>query len=202
MTRLTALAIAVLLMPLTGIAQETIELSDKPRVRVETTLGNFVIELNRRRAPLTVEAFLGYVNEGHFSGTIFHRVVPSFIVQGGGFTADLEPKPVEGNVVNESGNGLSNLRGTVGLARSAGPHSGSSQFYVNLADNLDLNPRPTRWGYAVFGQVVEGMDVIDSIGDQPTSSGGPFERNVPVEPVVIERVAVQADSVSSSSSGE
>lgn len=191
--RLLLSAFAVLLLPPAAFAQAALELTDRPRVRVETTLGDFVVELNRRRAPLTVEAFLSHVNEGHYEDTIFHRVVPGFIVQAGGYTADLEEKPVDQNVFNESGNGLSNLRGTVGLARTSEPHSGTSQFYVNLADNLDLNPRPTRWGYAVFGEVVEGMEVVDAIGDQPTSSGGPFEANVPVEPIVIERIAVLSE---------
>jgi cyclophilin family peptidyl-prolyl cis-trans isomerase len=161
-----------------------------PRVRVMTSAGSFVIELDPGRAPLTVEAFLGYVNKGYYAGTVFHRVVPGFIAQAGGYTADLEPKAGTTNVVNESGNGLSNLRGTVGLARTAEPHSGTSQFFVNLADNVDLNPRPTRWGYTVFGKVVEGMEVVDDIGHRPTGPGGQFDRNVPVEPVVIEAIQV------------
>ena len=119
---------------------------------------------------------------------MFHRVVAGFIAQAGGYTADLNPKPTTGSVVNESGNGLSNLRGTVGFARANEPHSGTSQFYINLADNLDLNPRPTRWGYAVFGTVVEGMEVVDEIGHRPTGAGGPFDRSVPVDPVTIERI--------------
>ena len=157
-------------------------------MRVVTSAGNFVIELDRNRAPRTVEAFLKYVKEGFYSGTIFHRVVAGFIAQAGGYTADMEPKPITENIINESGNGLSNLRGTVALARSNEPHSATSQFYVNLADNIDLNPRPTRWGYAVFGKVVEGMEVADDIGHRPTAGGGPFDRNVPVEPIVIERI--------------
>jgi cyclophilin family peptidyl-prolyl cis-trans isomerase len=159
-----------------------------PRVRVVTTAGSFVVELDRTRAPLTVEAFLGYVNSGFYAGTIFHRVVAGFVAQAGGYTKDFQPKAVTANVHNESGNGLSNLRGTVGFARSNEPHSGTSQFYVNLADNLDLNPRATRWGYAVFGKVVEGMEVVDEIGHRPTGPGGPFDRSVPVEAVVIEKI--------------
>ena len=161
--------------------------NNSPRVRVVTNAGSFVIELDRTRAPLTVEAFLGYVNDGFYVGTIFHRIVAGFIVQGGGFTKDLEQKPVTKSVFNESGNGLSNLRGTVGFARSGEPHSGTSQFYINIADNLDLNPRPTRWGYAVFGKIVEGMDVVDAIGSRPTGAKPPFDRNVPIDTVVIER---------------
>jgi cyclophilin family peptidyl-prolyl cis-trans isomerase len=155
---------------------------------VVTTAGNFVIELDPNRAPRTVEAFLNYVKTGFYSGVIFHRVVAGFIAQAGGYTAEMVAKPVTENVINESGNGLSNLRGTVGFARSTEPHSGTSQFYVNLADNIDLNPRPTRWGYAVFGKVVEGMEVVDDIGHRPTAGGGPFQSSVPVEPIVIQRI--------------
>lgn len=170
-------------------AQETIDTS-APRVRVETNVGSFVIELDRVRAPLTVENFLHYVTQGHYAGTIFHRVVPGFIIQGGGYTKNFELKPTDQNVFNESGNGLSNLRGTVGLARSTGPHSGNAQFYINLADNLNLNPRPTRWGYAVFGKVVEGMEVVNEIGERATGAAGPFDRDVPIDPVTIENVVL------------
>jgi cyclophilin family peptidyl-prolyl cis-trans isomerase len=180
-----------LLLASTGLAaQETQPAEGAPRVRVVTTAGNFVIELDRNRAPRTVEAFLKYVKDGFYSGVIFHRVVAGFIAQAGGYTPDMQPKPVTENVVNESGNGLSNLRGSVGFARSNEPHSGTSQFYVNLADNVDLNPRPTRWGYAVFGKVIEGMEVVDDIGHRPTAGGGPFDRSVPVEPIIIERIEV------------
>jgi peptidyl-prolyl cis-trans isomerase A (cyclophilin A) len=191
--RLASLLLCLLLLPQLSAAQEApaaeaSPATGAPRVRVVTTAGNFVIELDRNRAPRTVEAFLKYVEDGFYSGVIFHRVVAGFIAQAGGYTPDLEPKAVTENIINESGNGLSNLRGTVGLARSNEPHSATSQFYVNLADNIDLNPRPTRWGYAVFGKVVEGMEVVDDIGHRPTAGGGPFDRNVPVEPIVIERV--------------
>ncbi len=190
--RLASLLACLLLAPHLSAAQDTAEpltpTSTSPRVRVVTTAGNFVIELDRNRAPLTVDAFLKYTSDGFYAGVVFHRVVPGFIAQAGGFTPDMQPKPVTENIFNESGNGLSNLRGTVGLARSTEPHSGTSQFYVNLADNVDLDPRPTRWGYAVFGKVVEGMEVVDDIGHRPTAGGGPFDRNVPVEPIVIERI--------------
>jgi len=159
-----------------------------PRVRVVTNAGSFVIELDRGRAPLTVEAFLKFVEQDFYSGVIFHRVVQGFVAQAGGYTVDMTQKPVTANLFNESGNGLSNLRGTVGFARSNEPHSGTSQFYINLADNIDLNPRPTRWGYAVFGKVIEGMEVVDDIGHRPTAGGGPFDRSVPVEPIIIERI--------------
>jgi cyclophilin family peptidyl-prolyl cis-trans isomerase len=159
-----------------------------PHVRVTTNAGSFVIELDDLRAPLTVANFLKYVDEGFYAGTVFHRVIPGFIAQGGGYTADYELKPTTGTVPNEAGNGLSNLRGTVGMARSGEPHSGTAQFYINLNDNLELDPRPTRWGYAVFGKITEGMDVVDDIGHRPTGAAGPFDRDVPVNPVVIQKV--------------
>jgi cyclophilin family peptidyl-prolyl cis-trans isomerase len=185
-----ALAAIGLVVALAGMAQETSEMSDEPRVRVVTNVGDFVIQLDRIRAPLTVESFLQYVEEGHYEGTIFHRVIGGFVAQAGGYTADMNLKPAERTTFNEAGNGLSNMRGTVGLARSNEPHSGTSQFYINLTDNLDLNPRPTRWGYAVFGTVEEGMDVVDQIGGSPTGPGGPFDRNVPVDPIIIERIEI------------
>lgn len=159
-----------------------------PRVRVVTTAGDFIIRLDANRAPLTVESFLEGVDSGFYEGTIFHRVIAGFVAQTGGYTVDVQLKPTDVSVHNESGNGLSNMRGTVGLARSNEPHSGSTQFYINLADNLDLNPRPTRWGYAVFGTIDEGMDVIDNIGHSATAGGGQFDRNVPITPIVIERI--------------
>lgn len=171
-------------------AQEAEIVSTDPRVNVVTSAGSFVIELDVDRAPLTVENFLAYAREGHYDGTVFHRVIQGFVAQAGGYTGDFQLKPAERMVVNEAGNGLSNLRGTVGLARTSDPHSGNAQFYINLVDNLDLNPRPTRWGYAVFGTVVEGMEVVDEIGHVPTGANATFERNVPVQNIVIERIEV------------
>ena len=173
-------------------AQEPEALSD-PQVRFETSLGAFVMELDRDRAPLTVENFLTYVREGYYEGTVFHRVIQGFVAQGGGFTANMQEKSPERSVVNESGNGLSNLRGTVGLARTNAPHSGNAQFYINLDDNTDLNPRPTRWGYTVFGTIVEGMEVVDEIGHVPTGAGGTFDRNVPVQPILVERAEILSE---------
>jgi cyclophilin family peptidyl-prolyl cis-trans isomerase len=160
-----------------------------PQVRVTTNMGEFVIELNPDRAPLTVANFLRYVKEGYYSETLFHRVVANFVIQGGGHSAsDLKLKPVHEAVHNESGNGIQNKRGTVGLARGESPHSGNGQFYVNLVDNPDLDPLPTRWGYAVFGKVVQGMDVVDRIGVTPTGASGPFKSDTPLKPVIIEKV--------------
>lgn len=157
-------------------------------VTFQTTAGTFTVELDTTRAPLTSAHFLQYVEQGHYEGTVFHRVVEGFVAQAGGFTEALEEKPAEATVVNEAGNGLSNLRGTVGMARTNDPHSANSQFYVNLVDNAALDPQPTRWGYAVFGRVVRGMEVIDAIGHVATGPGGRFDRSVPVEPIIIERV--------------
>ncbi len=162
-----------------------------PKVEVVTSMGSFVIELNARRAPLTTEAFLGFVQEGHYEGTIFHRVIEGFVAQAGGYDTDFNEKPVSSSVPNESGNGLSNLRGTIGLARTSDPHSGNAQFYINLINNASLDPNPARWGYAVFGQVVKGMEVVDAIGHVGTGPGGPFPRDVPSQPIVIERIALQ-----------
>jgi cyclophilin family peptidyl-prolyl cis-trans isomerase len=164
------------------------------RVRVTTNLGAFVVELQRDRAPLSVENFLGYVRSGYYSNTLFHRVISNFVIQGGGVGLDYKAKPVSKPIANEAGNGLKNLRGTVGLARASGPHSGDCQFYVNVADNADLDPLPTRWGYAVFGRVVEGMEVVDRISVSPTGSAGPFKQDAPIAPVVIQKVELLADT--------
>lgn len=163
--------------------------SPAPHVRVTTSMGQFLIELDPERAPLTVANFLRYVREGHYTDTLIHRVVGNFVIQGGGHAAaDMQLKPNHESVVNESGNGLQNKRGAVGLARSEGPHSGNSQFYVNISDNPDLDPVATRWGYAVFGRVVEGMDVVDRIGAVATGSVGPFKSDAPLKPVIIQKV--------------
>ena len=161
-----------------------------PQVRVTTNMGSFVIELRPDRAPLTVADFLRYVQEGFYSNTLFHRVVANFVVQGGGHAAT-DPyalKPTYPPIDNESGNGLQNKRGAVGLARASGPHTGNAQFYINLVDNPELDPLPTRWGYAVFGQVVDGMDVIDRIGVVATGTFGPFKADAPLKPVIIQSV--------------
>jgi cyclophilin family peptidyl-prolyl cis-trans isomerase len=159
-----------------------------PQVQVVTSMGNFTIELNAERAPLTVAHFLRYVDQGHYTGTIFHRVIANFVIQGGGFDPDNKLKAAPAKVVNESGNGLTNQRGTVGMARSPEPHGSDAQFYVNLYDNEALDPNKTRWGYAVFGKVIQGMDVVDRIGNVATGARGPFKEDAPLQPVVIERI--------------
>ena len=158
------------------------------RVRVKTNMGSFVIELDAAKAPLTVANFLEYVRAGHYNGTIFHRIVGTFVVQGGGFDEKYVEKPTRPGIPNESGNGLSNRRGTVGLARTVEPHSGNAQFYLNLGDNATLDPQPTHWGYAVFGRVVAGMEVVDDIGAVATGAVGPFQHDAPLKPIVIESI--------------
>jgi peptidyl-prolyl cis-trans isomerase A (cyclophilin A)/peptidyl-prolyl cis-trans isomerase B (cyclophilin B) len=157
-------------------------------VQVVTSMGNFTIEVNPERAPLTVAHFMRYVDQGHYTGTIFHRVVANFVIQGGGFDTEGKAVPAPNKVVNESGNGLTNQRGTVGMARSSEPHGADAQFYVNLYDNEALDPNKTRWGYAVFGKVVQGMDVVDKIGNVPTGAHGIFKEDAPLQPVVIQRI--------------
>jgi peptidyl-prolyl cis-trans isomerase A (cyclophilin A)/peptidyl-prolyl cis-trans isomerase B (cyclophilin B) len=159
-----------------------------PQVQVVTSMGSFTIELNAERSPLTVAHFLKYVDQGQYTGTIFHRVIPNFVIQGGGFDINYKAKPAPFKVVNESGNGLTNQRGTVGMARSQEPHGSDCQFYINLFDNEALDPNKTRWGYAVFGKVVQGMDVVDRIGNVPTGARGNFKEDAPLQPVVIERI--------------
>jgi len=185
------LLIGVLGLMLSLVAQA----AGPERVRVQTNLGAFVIELQRDRAPLTVENFLGYVKAGHYTNTLFHRVIANFVIQGGGVTTDYKAAPTQKQIANEAGNGLKNLRGTVGLARASGPHSGDRQFYVNVADNADLDPLPTRWGYAVFGRVVEGMEVVDRISVSPTGAMGPFKQEAPMQAVVIQKIELLTDGV-------
>lgn len=157
------------------------------RVRFETSLGAIVIAVDAARAPLTAASFLRYVDEGFYEDTVIHRVVAGFVVQGGGYGPDGTPRPVQAPVPNESGNGLTNLRGTVAMARTGDPHSATSQFYVNLADNAALDPQPSRWGYAVFGRVVEGMEVLERIGTVATRVHPALGPDFPEQPIRILR---------------
>ena len=166
-----------------------------PQVLVKTSAGEFVIELYPDKAPATVANFLQYVDEGFYAGTIFHRVIGSFMIQGGGFGSDLyqgamRPKPTHAPIALESKNGLKNDRGWVAMARTGDPNSATAQFFVNVVDNPNLNhPQPDGHGYAVFGKVVSGMDVVNKIRAVPTRSVGPY-RDVPAEAVVIDSIAV------------
>ena len=180
-----ATALLALVLPLAAA-----KAAEPPRVMLETSLGEFVIQLDTERAPLTSANFLQYVKEGFYNGTIIHRIENNFVVQGGGYDTAYKSKPTRGQVVNESGNGLSNKRFTVGLARTGSPHSGTSQFYVNLADNEVLDPNPARWGYAVFGKIVDGFQVVDQIGQQPTGDVATFKASAPLTQIVIRRAFV------------
>jgi cyclophilin family peptidyl-prolyl cis-trans isomerase len=164
-----------------------------PLVVVETSAGSFTIELFKDKAPVSVENFLQYVRDGFYSGTIFHRVVPGYVIQGGGFTEDLAEKRTRPPIQNEADNKISNRRGTVAVARTRALRSGTSQFFVNLANNTSLDftgYSPEEFGYAVFGRVIAGMDVVDRIGAIPTSDRGGMA-NVPVAPVIIKAVTVK-----------
>ena len=163
---------------------ESIASENYPQVEMVTSSGTFVLELDRNRAPVTVENFLSYVKEGFYKDTIFHRVIEGFVIQAGGYTKDFEEKETNPEIINESGNGLKNQRMSIGMARNNLPHTGSSQFYINLMNNNRLDPMPTRWGYAVFGDVIDGMDVVDAIGHSATESKQGLQ-NVPVAPIII-----------------
>ena len=163
------------------------------KVKIETTLGDIVIQLHTAKAPISSQNFLTYVKEGHYDGTIFHRVIPGFMAQGGGYTADFKQKPTHKPIKNEADNGLTNKRGAIAMARTPEPDSASSQFFINYVDNAFLNyksPTPQGWGYAVFGEVIEGMNVVDEMAKVPTGSGGPMPTDVPKTPIVINRASV------------
>ncbi len=164
----------------------------RPRIEMKTSKGTLTIELYQEEAPKTVENFLSYVESGHYDGTIFHRVIPGFMIQGGGFTPDMSQKDTGSPIQNEADNGKKNTRGTLAMARTGNPHSATAQFFINTVDNPSLDhtgKNPRGWGYAVFGEVVDGMDVVDEIAKVPTADKGGHQ-NVPTEPVVIESATV------------
>ncbi len=163
---------------------------ERKMIKLETTKGDIVIEVNETAAPVTSANFLKYVQEGFYDGTIFHRVIPGFMIQGGGFSPDMTQKPTRAPIVNEAKNGLKNDRGTIAMARLTEPNSATAQFFINHINNGFLNySGPRNPGYAVFGKVTEGMDVIDEIAKVQTSSKGPYE-NVPVEAVIIKSAKI------------
>jgi peptidyl-prolyl cis-trans isomerase A (cyclophilin A) len=178
----TALA-AVLCVSLAAHAQ---------KVKLATSAGDIVIELDAAKAPKSVANFMAYVKAGHYNGTVFHRVIPTFMVQGGGMTADMKEKPTRPPIELESKNGLSNLRGSVAMARTNDPNSATSQFFINVKDNDRLDAANSRDGngYAVFGKVVSGMDVVDKIRATPTGSKGPYD-DVPLKPITINKATVE-----------
>ena len=164
--------------------------ADAPRVKFVTSMGDITVALDPAKAPITVENFLAYVKSGHYNGTVFHRVMATFMIQGGGMGPDLTEKSTRAPIKLESQNGLKNQRGAIAMARTSVPDSATSQFFINVVDNPRLDyPDPDGHGYAVFGRVVEGMDVVDKIKDVPVGNQGPHQ-NVPTKPVVIRSVAV------------
>jgi peptidyl-prolyl cis-trans isomerase A (cyclophilin A) len=163
-----------------------------PSIKLETSMGDIVVELNRMRAPASANNFLRYVIEGEYDGTIFHRVMASFVVQGGGYTEDIQEKTMYAPVCNESGNGLENNTGTIAMARYDDPHSATRQFYFNMSDNESLNPRPRNWGYTVFGEVISGMEVLQAISEVETDYSEDLDaQDVPVKTVMLIKATVQ-----------
>ncbi len=161
-------------------------------VKLNTNFGTITLELDADKAPVTVENFLGYVKDGFYDGTIFHRVISSFMIQGGGMEPGMKEKATKAQIKNEADNGLSNERGSIAMARTMEPHSDSDQFFINVKDNKFLDhssPSPDGWGYAVFGRVVDGMDVVDKIKEVQTGNSG-FHQDVPVEDVIIESAEI------------
>lgn len=170
---------------------------ERSKVLMQTSMGDITIELDREHAPKTVENFVNYVSKGFFEGTVFHRVIPNFMIQGGGFTEDLKQKAVDAPIQNEANNGLKNKRGTLAMARTSDPHSATAQFFINTVDNDFLNhtaPTGSGWGYAVFAKVISGMDVVDAIAKVQTGSSGMFSSDVPKTPVVIKKITLIADA--------
>lgn len=164
--------------------------ADAPQLKFATSLGDFVVELYPDKAPKTVENFVQYAKDKHYEGTVFHRVIDGFMVQGGGFTADMKEKATRPPVPLEANNGLKNDRGTIAMARTSNPNSATAQFFINVQNNTSLNaPSPDGYGYTVFGKVVSGMDVVDKIRAVPTGNKGPFQ-NVPLTPVGIQSVTL------------
>ncbi|NOZ38560.1 MAG: peptidyl-prolyl cis-trans isomerase [Gammaproteobacteria bacterium] len=167
--------------------------AEAPQVKIETNMGDIIVLLEPDKAPKTVENFLTYAKDGFYSNTIFHRVISNFMIQGGGFTADYQRKPTRAPIKNEADNGLSNLKGTIAMARTMDPHSATAQFFINVKDNtfLDFTSKsPRGWGYTVFGRVIKGMDTVNRIRSVATGPGGPFPTDVPREAVIIKSVTL------------
>lgn len=176
----------LLLLPALTLAQDNVPAH--PYIKMETSEGDILLELDGRRAPITVANFLALVDDGYYDGTVFHRVIPNFMIQGGGYSPGLESmEPDTDLIANESGNGLRNVRGTIAMARLPDPHTAKAQFFINVVDNTALDPNPDRWGYAVFGLVVEGMDVVDKIANVRTGPQGQFSQDVPMVPIIINK---------------
>lgn len=182
---LAIIALSISIDKSEGIAEDKVEKGGNPVVLIKTSKGDIKVELYKEKAPISVENFLSYVNDGYYSGTIFHRVIKNFMIQGGGFTADMKQKPTKDPIKNEAKNGLSNAKGTLAMARTAVVDSATSQFFINHADNKFLDHGTRDYGYAVFGKVIEGMDVVDKIAIVPTG-----HQDVPTETVTIESITL------------
>ncbi len=185
--RTSALALAgAMLGTLLGTPPALAQTAAAPQVKLATSMGDIVLQLDAAKAPRTVENFLSYVRDKHYDGTIFHRVIDGFMIQGGGFTPDMQQKPTKAPIQNEAANGLKNDRYTIAMARTADPNSATAQFFINVKDNAMLNaPSPDGHGYAVFGKVVSGTEVVDKIKAVATGNRGPYQ-NVPATPVIIQ----------------
>jgi cyclophilin family peptidyl-prolyl cis-trans isomerase len=176
-----------------GMIMSASAVAANPLVEIQTNVGAITVELYPDKAPKTVENFLQYVNDGFYSGTTFHRVIPGFMVQGGGYSPEFKPKPTRRPIVNEAANGLKNEVGAIAMARTSDPNSATAQFFINVANNSFLDhtaPTPQGYGYAVFGRVVKGMDVVKEIASTPTGPGGPFPKDVPQKAIIIEEARV------------
>jgi len=182
---LAIIALSISINKSEGIAEDKVEKGGNPVVLIKTSKGDIKVELYKEKAPISVENFLSYVNDGYYSGTIFHRVIKNFMIQGGGFTADMKQKSPKDPIKNEAKNGLSNSKGTLAMARTAVVDSATSQFFINHADNKFLDHGTRDYGYAVFGKVIEGMDVVDKISIVPTG-----HQDVPTETVTIESITL------------
>ena len=182
---LAIIAVSISINKSEGIAEDKVEKGGNPVVLIKTSKGDIKVELDKEKAPISVENILSYVNDGYYNGTIFHRVIKNFMIQGGGFTADMKQKPTKDPIKNEAKNGLSNAKGTLAMARTSVVDSATSQFFINLIDNKFLDHGTRDYGYAVFGKVIEGMDVVDKIAIVPTGY-----QDVPTETITIESITL------------
>jgi peptidyl-prolyl cis-trans isomerase B (cyclophilin B) len=190
--RVIAVSMMLFLTSTFSFATENSMANTQPKVKLQTSLGAITIQLDAAKAPVSTENFLSYVKEGFYNGTVFHRVIPGFMAQGGGFTKDMQQKTVHKPIKNEADNGLKNKRGSIAMARTSDPNSATAQFFINLKDNSFLDyssPTTNGWGYAVFGEVTEGMDVVDAMAQVKTGNRG-MHQDVPQQDIVIESAEV------------
>ncbi len=184
-------ALLILCLSQTAVAVDIQPDTLYPQVQLDTSMGKIIVELDRTRAPITVDNFLTYVVKGHYDNTLFHRVIADFVVQGGGLNLQQEEKPYDAPIVNESGNGLSNSFGTIAMARDNDPHSATSQFYFNVGDNNRLDPSSRRWGYAVFGEVTEGEEVLASMAAVATAHNSKLDwPDFPIEAIILKKATL------------